>query len=36
MMGWLEVDRQSFGFPVGSPSLIAAYLLAREDYTKWK
>ncbi|KAK8080204.1 hypothetical protein PG997_008022 [Apiospora hydei] len=29
-----EVDRQSFGFPLGSPSLITAYLLVREDYTK--
>ncbi|OHW93690.1 glucan-beta-glucosidase [Colletotrichum incanum] len=29
-----EVDRQSFGFPLGSPSLITVYLLVREDYTK--
>ncbi|KAH9238229.1 glycoside hydrolase family 55 protein [Colletotrichum gloeosporioides 23] len=29
-----SVDRQSFGFPLGSPSLITAYLLVREDYTK--
>ncbi|TRX94651.1 hypothetical protein FHL15_004423 [Xylaria flabelliformis] len=29
-----EVDRQSFRFPLGSPSLITAYLLVREDYTK--
>ncbi|ETS73390.1 hypothetical protein PFICI_14995 [Pestalotiopsis fici W106-1] len=31
-----EVDRQSFGFPLGSPtsSQITAYLLVREDYTK--
>ncbi|KAK7729355.1 hypothetical protein SLS63_006228 [Diaporthe eres] len=29
-----EVDRQSFGFPLGSPSEITAYLLVREDYTK--
>ncbi|KAK4173152.1 glucan-beta-glucosidase [Triangularia setosa] len=28
------VPRQSFGFPLGSPSLITAYLLVREDYTK--
>ncbi|KAK8067581.1 glycan 1-3-beta-glucosidase precursor [Apiospora saccharicola] len=28
------VDRQSFGFPLGSPSQITAYLLVREDYTK--
>ncbi|PSN60799.1 hypothetical protein BS50DRAFT_198040 [Corynespora cassiicola Philippines] len=28
------VSRQSFGFPLGSPSLITAYLLVREDYTK--
>ncbi|GKT58402.1 glucan 1,3-beta-glucosidase [Colletotrichum tofieldiae] len=31
-----EVDKQSFGFPLGSPSLITAYLLVREDYTKCK
>ena len=31
-----EVDRQSFGFPLGSPSQITAYLLVREDYTKCK
>ncbi|KAF9873206.1 putative glucan -beta-glucosidase protein [Colletotrichum karsti] len=31
-----EVDKQSFGFPLGSPSLITAYLLVREDYTKYK
>ncbi|KAF6821160.1 glucan-beta-glucosidase [Colletotrichum plurivorum] len=29
-----EVEKQSFGFPLGSPSLITAYLLVREDYTK--
>ncbi|KAL2272678.1 hypothetical protein FJTKL_06234 [Diaporthe vaccinii] len=29
-----EVDRQSFGFPLGSPSEITAYLFVREDYTK--
>lgn len=39
--GWIpgcvtEVDMQSFGFPLGSPSLITAYLLVREDYTKCK
>ncbi|KAM7193073.1 Pectate lyase superfamily domain containing protein [Naviculisporaceae sp. PSN 640] len=28
------VSQQSFGFPLGSPSLITAYLLVREDYTK--
>ncbi|KAI0810214.1 pectate lyase superfamily protein-domain-containing protein [Xylaria sp. FL0064] len=28
------VPEQSFGFPLGSPSLITAYLLVREDYTK--
>ncbi|KAK4209912.1 pectate lyase superfamily protein-domain-containing protein [Rhypophila decipiens] len=28
------VSGQSFGFPLGSPSLITAYLLVREDYTK--
>ncbi|KAI0127174.1 hypothetical protein BJ170DRAFT_624478 [Xylariales sp. AK1849] len=28
------VDSQSFGFPLGSPSEITAYLLVREDYTK--
>ncbi|VBB82074.1 Putative glucan -beta-glucosidase [Podospora comata] len=28
-----EVARQSFGFPLGSPSSITAYLLVREDYT---
>jgi hypothetical protein len=28
------VDKQSFGFPLGSPSLITAYLLVREDFTK--
>lgn len=31
-----EKSRQSFGFPLGSPSLITAYLLVREDYTKCK
>ena len=31
-----EVSKQSFGFPLGSPSLITAYLLVREDYTKCK
>lgn len=32
-----EVDRQDFGFPLGSSeSLITAYLLVREDYTKCK
>lgn len=31
-----SVDRQSFGFPLGSPSQITAYLLVREDYTKCK
>jgi hypothetical protein len=31
-----EVEKQSFGFPLGSPSLITAYLLVREDYTKCK
>lgn len=39
--GWVpgcvtEVEKQSFGFPLGSPSLITAYLLVREDYTKCK
>ncbi|KAL2788774.1 pectate lyase superfamily protein-domain-containing protein [Aspergillus keveii] len=29
-----EVEKQSFGFPLGSPSPITAYLLVREDYTK--
>jgi hypothetical protein len=29
-----ETDKQSFGFPLGSPSQITAYLLVREDYTK--
>ncbi|KAI1159223.1 pectate lyase superfamily protein-domain-containing protein [Nemania serpens] len=28
------VAEQSFGFPLGSPSQITAYLLVREDYTK--
>ncbi|KAK3370652.1 hypothetical protein B0H63DRAFT_319049 [Podospora didyma] len=28
------VDKQSFGFPLGSPSQITAYLLVREDFTK--
>lgn len=28
------VDRQSFGFPIGDFSLVTAYLLVREDYTK--
>ncbi|RYC61691.1 hypothetical protein CHU98_g4510 [Xylaria longipes] len=28
------VAEQDFGFPLGSPSLITAYLLVREDYTK--
>jgi hypothetical protein len=28
------VPEQSFGFPIGSPSLITAYLLVREDFTK--
>ncbi|CAI6094609.1 unnamed protein product, partial [Clonostachys chloroleuca] len=28
------IDKQSFGFPLGSPSLITAYLLVREDFTK--
>jgi hypothetical protein len=37
--GWVQgcvttVDRQSFGFPLGSPSLITAYLLVKKDYTK--
>ncbi|OAL54205.1 pectin lyase fold/virulence factor [Pyrenochaeta sp. DS3sAY3a] len=37
--GWVpgcvtEVEKQSFGFPLGSPSMITAYLLVREDYTK--
>ncbi|KAI1333016.1 peptidase S8/S53 domain-containing protein [Xylariaceae sp. FL0255] len=27
------VDTQNFGFPLGSPSEITAYLLVREDYT---
>ncbi|KAI0420545.1 hypothetical protein F5X98DRAFT_371512 [Xylaria grammica] len=33
-----EAERQDFGFPLGvnSGSLITAYLLVREDYTKWK
>ncbi|KAL2802026.1 pectate lyase superfamily protein-domain-containing protein [Aspergillus granulosus] len=32
-----EVDRQSFGYPLGpSGGLITAYLLVREDYTKCK
>jgi len=39
--GWIpgcvtEVDKQSFGFPLGSPSQITAYLMVREDYTKCK
>ena len=39
--GWVPgcvttVSKQSFGFPLGSPSLITAYLLVREDYTKCK
>ncbi|TGJ80754.1 hypothetical protein E0Z10_g8017 [Xylaria hypoxylon] len=29
------VAEQDFGFPLGSPSLITAYLLVREDYTKF-
>lgn len=28
------IDKQSFGFPLVSPSLITAYLLVREDFTK--
>ena len=28
------VEKQSFGFPIGSPSAITAYLLVREDFTK--
>lgn len=32
----MTVDRQSFGFPIGSPSQITTYLLVREDYTKCK
>ncbi|RYP77401.1 hypothetical protein DL771_001196 [Monosporascus sp. 5C6A] len=36
---WVEgcitsVDKQSYRFPLGSPSLITAYLLVREDFTK--
>ncbi|KAF1993092.1 glycoside hydrolase family 55 protein [Amniculicola lignicola CBS 123094] len=39
--GWVPgcettVAKQSFGFPLGSPSLITAYLMVREDYTKCK
>jgi hypothetical protein len=39
--GWVpgcetDVAKQSFGFPLGSPSPITAYLLVREDYTKCK
>ncbi|TLD31026.1 hypothetical protein PspLS_01908 [Pyricularia sp. CBS 133598] len=29
-----DVAKQSFGFPLGSPSLITAYLLVRENYIK--
>jgi hypothetical protein len=30
------VEKQSFGFPLGSPSQITAYLLVRENFTKCK
>ncbi len=29
-----SVEKQSFGFPMGDYSLVTAYLLVREDYTK--